>query len=338
MRAAVLKKPGELELCRLEKPVPGKGEAVIRVVYAGICGSDITVYKGEHPTATYPVVQGHEILGVIDEINDESQTFKKGDRVVVNPLISCGVCQACISGYQHVCQTLKLLGIHENGGFAEYVKVSVDKMVKVPQELSDKVAALCEPFAVGYHVAKRSGISFGDSVLVIGGGTIGIVAALVARQAGARVIVSELNSKRLELVKCYNFETINPAEKDPMASINELTNGLGFDVVIEASGSRAGILLMPKACRIRGTMVSLSLSGKPVEFELGKVSFKELSVIGSRVYEHIHFLRAAELLRELSKCYELEKIVSQEYSIDEVQQGICDMMNGVNVGKILIRY
>ena len=338
MKAANLEAPRQLTVCDLPKPVAGPGEAVLKVKYAGICGSDITVYKGEHPTATLPVVPCHEILGTIESINAPGSSFQVGDRVTVDPLISCGVCEACRKGHTHVCKSLKLLGIHENGGFAEYVKVSVSKMVPVPQSLSDKVAALSEPFAVGYHSIYRSGIRLGDSALVIGGGPIGLVLALTARAAGASVVISEPNEQRESLAKSFGFTTINPAKEDAAAAIARLTGGDGFDVVFEASSSKAGILQMADACKIRGTMVPMGLGGKPVEFHLGKVSFKELSVVGTRVYEHYHFERGVQLLETLSKDYDLSKVATEIYPLEEIQKGFDEMLNGTATGKILIAF
>lgn len=169
MKAALLENWQKMEVKDISKPDIEDGEALIKIKYAGVCGSDITVYAGSYPTATVPIVIGHEILGTIEEIKGNSD-FKIGDRVTVEPLISCGECDACKGGCGHVCRSLKLLGIHENGGYAEYVKVNNKKLVKVPEQLSDELAALSEPFAVGYHVCTRSGIKKGETALVIGGG------------------------------------------------------------------------------------------------------------------------------------------------------------------------
>ncbi|MGE5614312.1 MAG: zinc-dependent alcohol dehydrogenase [Bacillota bacterium] len=338
MKAAVLEDVRKLKMCEKEEPSAGIGEAVIKIKYAGICGSDITIYKGEHPTATMPVVLGHEIYGTVCEINDTYSGFKAGERVVVNPLISCGSCDACIRGHFHVCRNLKLLGIHEDGGFEEYVRVKADKLVKVPETLNDLEAALVEPFAVGYHVNYRSGVRIGDTVLVIGAGTIGLVVGLIARKAGARVIITEINKQRLELAGKFGLETIDSEKTDALKELLDRTNGSGADVVYEASGSRAGILLMTNACKIRGTMVPLSLSAKAVEFELGKVSFKEMSVVGSRVYEHYHFLRAVDTIEKIAKEYDITQLCTQICPSDEVVSGVEDMLNGRNIGKILVQF
>jgi len=339
MKAALLETWEKMSLTDIEKPKLDKDEALIKVIYAGVCGSDVTVYSGKHPTATAPVVVGHEILGIVEKINtDKPVNFKVGDRVTVEPLISCGICEACLKGYKHVCRSLKLLGIHEDGGYAEYTKASVHKIVKVSEDIPDKIAALSEPFAVGFHVVSRSNLKIGDTALIIGSGPIGLIIAITAKSAGAsRVVISEINDKRRQLAEKLGFETINPLKEDVMAAVNKITDGNGFDVVFEVSGSKAGALLTTNACKIRGTIVPLSLSGVPVEFELGKVSFKEMSVVGTRVYTFTDFVGGVRLLEKMSKIYDLNNLISDELPLEEAQKAIDMMIKGENTGKILLK-
>ena len=146
MKAAVLKNWLDLELCDIPVPVPGENEALIKVKRAGVCGSDITVYRGKHMTATVPTVLCHEILGTIESLPEGYDgKFKLGQRVLMNPIISCGKCAACQRGLPWVCENLKLLGIHVDGGFAEYTKVGVDKLVALDEDIPDEVAILDEP-------------------------------------------------------------------------------------------------------------------------------------------------------------------------------------------------
>ena len=150
MKAAVLKNWFDLELTDIPMPVPDEREALIKVRYGGVCGSDMTVYRGKHMTATVPTVLCHEILGNIVTLPaDYDGPFKVGQRVLMNPVISCGHCAACRRGLPHVCENLKLLGIHVDGGFAEYTKVDVDKLCALDDDIPDEVAILGEPFAVG---------------------------------------------------------------------------------------------------------------------------------------------------------------------------------------------
>jgi len=339
LKAVFLKAWNNLELTSIEKPLICDDEALIKVHYAGVCGSDITVYRGQHPTAIAPVVLCHEILGTVDELPaNYSGEFHRGDRVLMNPVISCGTCASCKAGAENVCANLKLLGVHENGGFAEYTKAAVKRLVKVNPSIPDKVAALGEPFAVAYHVNSRAGVKKNDKVLVIGAGTIGIVVALIAREFGAgRVVISEINDQRLHLAQSLGLETINPLKEDILGKAKEVTGGIGFDVVYEASGSKAGVLMMPDLCRIRGTLMSLSLSGLSYEFVIGKISFKEMSLIGSRLYSHEHFKAGVKAMENLASRYDLSSIVTDIMPLDRVAEAIEMMKESKNTGKILIK-
>ena len=175
--------------------------------------------------------------------------------------------------------------------------------------------------------------------MIIGSGPIGMVIALSARAAGAaRIVISEPNDKRRSIADAFGFETINPMDYDDvMDKINEMTDGNGFDVVYEVSGSKAGVLMTTEACEIRGTIVPMSLAGVPYEFVIGKVSFKEQSVIGSRVYSEPDFIGGVRLLEKLDKEYDLTKLISDEMTIDQAQEAIDSMKAGKNLGKILIK-
>lgn len=336
MKAALLKTWTDMAVVDMEKPVPAADEAVIAVRYAGVCGSDITVYNGKHPTATAPVVVGHEILGVIEQIGDNPD-FKVGDRVTVEPLIQCGVCDACRRGH-HICKNLKLLGIHENGGYAEYTKTAVSKLVKIPDSLPDDVAALAEPFAVGYHVVARSEIRKGDTALVIGAGPIGIIVGLAAQYAGAsRVVITDLNPERLAMAESLGLEGLHPADGDSLAEINRLTDGNGFEVVYEASASKGGMLMSTSACRIGGAIVPLSLAGVPTDFCVGVVSFKELRLIGSRVYTMEHFRAGVQMLADIAEKKDLHPLISDVLPLEDAQKAVDMMMKGENKGKILLK-
>ena len=339
MKAALLKNWNDLVLTDVEKPIIGKGEALIKVRYGGVCGSDITVYKGQHSTAIVPVVLCHEILGTIDELPaDYSGQFCIGDRVLIDPVIFCGACAACKSGFENVCANLKLLGIHVNGGFAEYTKAGISKLIKADPKIPDEIAILGEPFAVAYHVNSRAGVRKNDKVLVIGAGTVGIVVALIAREFGAgRVVMSEINPGRLALAKSLGLETINPAETGILKKTKEMTEDAGFDVVFDASGSKASAMILPDLCRIHGTIVSLGLSGLPYEFVLGKISFKEISLVGSRLYSHEHFKAGVEKMVSLTSKYDLSKIVTDIMPLDKAIEAVEMMKSGRNLGKIIIK-
>lgn len=342
MKAAVLTEWKKIEIKEVPLPELKENECLIKVSYAGICGSDVHIYGGHHPTAKAPVILGHEFVGVVERINTSKPTsIKVGDRVSVEPLVSCGACEACREGNWHVCKTLKLLGIHADGGFAEYVKASLDKVIRISDKLPDNIATLTEPFAVAFHVNQRAGMKNGDRVLVIGGGPIGLVVGMVAKISGAsQVVYSEINIDRIEQIKSFGFDNvINPAKEDAMARVNQLTDNEGFEIVYEVSGSQPGIHFAAQACKIRGTIVPVGFPAKMPEFDLLKVIFKELTVVGSRVYSFEHFKKTVKMLDAIvkEKTFDVEKLISDTYNIEDLEKGIRAMIEGKNLGKILVK-
>ncbi len=339
MKAAVLKNWKELEVLEVEKPSLKPGECLIKVIYGGVCGSDVHIYNGHHATAKVPMVMCHEIAGEIAEINGSGSDLKVGDKVTVEPLLSCGECVACRNGNWHVCSSLKLLGIHVDGGFAEYVKVNIDKVVKL-DDIPMDIAVLTEPLAVGLHVVRRSELKVGQTALIVGGGPIGLVVALMAKLAGAaRIVVSEGNKKRIRLAEELGFDTISAFEDDLQDKVREFTNGDGFDVVYEVTGSKAGVAAALSACKIRGTVVHVGFSSGSYEYNHMPVIFKELKVIGCRVYSMQDFIDTVEVEKSIIKnnTFDLKKLISDVMTLEEIPKAVEMMTNGVNLSKIVIK-
>lgn len=337
MKAAVLESWLNLQLKDIPIPIPGKDEALIKVIRAGVCGSDITVYKGKHMTATVPTVLSHEILGRIESLPEGyGGPFAVGQRVLMNPIISCGKCAACRRGLPHVCENLKLLGIHVDGGFAEYTKVAVDKLVAIGDDFPDEVAILGEPFAVGQHVMLNSDVQPGDKIFISGGATVGLYIAIFAKAAGAeRVIISEINEPRRQFVESMGIETINPESTDVMALAQEITDG-GFDIVYDTSGAPSCILQMPDLCRCGGKLLSLGLSGDAYPFVIGKVSFKEIRLIGNRLYSQEDFEAGVRFLENNWKRLHLDRMVTDRLGLSEINRAFDMMLHGENICKIII--
>ena len=337
MKAAVLESWLNLQLKDISIPIPGKDEALIKVIRAGVCGSDITVYKGKHMTATVPTVLSHEILGRIESLPEGyGGPFAVGQRVLMNPIISCGKCAACRRGLPHVCENLKLLGIHVDGGFAEYTKVAVDKLVAIGDDFPDEVAILGEPFAVGQHVMLNSDVQPGDKIFISGGATVGLYIAIFAKAAGAeRVIISEINEPRRQFVESMGIETINPESTGVMALAQEITDG-GFDIVYDTSGAPSCILQMPDLCRCGGKLLSLGLSGDAYPFIIGKVSFKEIRLIGNRLYSQEDFEAGVRFLENNWKRLHLDRMVTDRLGLSEINRAFDMMLHGENICKIII--
>lgn len=206
-------KPNEVSILEVEKPGINKEEVLIRVKYIGICGADIELIKGNR-NIKVPVIPGHEIVGTVEEASENNKELI-GKRVVIEPTISCGICQACKLGLPHICYHLKVLGVHCDGGAAEYVKAPINKIHLIPDGLSDEQSALIEPVAVSVHVAKTSKVQFGDDVVIIGSGPIGLLIAQVCRFAGAKKIsVMEINDFRKEICRKIGFDVLEPDKKN----------------------------------------------------------------------------------------------------------------------------
>jgi 2-desacetyl-2-hydroxyethyl bacteriochlorophyllide A dehydrogenase len=338
MQATVTTRWGQMQLQSQPIPQPGPGQVRIRSILAGICGSDLHIYQGHHPTAKAPVVQGHEFVGILDAVGRGTSTdIPEGTRVVVEPLISCGTCEACRRGYVHVCRKLKLLGIHESGAFGQYFLAPATKLLAVPERLTDRVAVLTEPFAVGMHVCRRAQVQTGDRVLVIGAGPIGLIVAMVAHTAGAQVAISEISDARIEQAAALGFTVID-AKADPEAGGASFTNGDGFDVVFEVSGSEAGLSLAIETCRVRGVIVQVGLFGKPPQANLVKLTLKEIALIGSRVYTQEDFRRTLQLLEQIvtTRRFDLEQLISEQTNLAGIEPAIERMLAGKVKGKVLV--
>ncbi len=337
MRTAVTTQWKRLEVQTTTIPEPGPGQVRIRTSLAGICGSDIHIFEGHHPTAVAPVVQGHEFVGVVDGIGPDEVGAVVGQRVVVEPLISCGVCEACRRGHVHVCRKLNLLGIHVNGAFAEYFLAPARKVIAVPEGLSDRLAVLTEPFAVGVHVCSRAGLAPGMRALVVGAGPIGLIVAMVAQSAGAQVTLAEISPSRIAQAASFGFATIDSGA-DALKQAMTLTDGDGYDVVFEVSGAAAGLGLAIEAARVRGIIVQVGFFSKPPQADLLKLILKELSLVGSRVYANEDFRRTVRLLARMAGegRFDLERLISEQVGLAGIADAIGRIMAGEVTGKVIV--
>ena len=281
-------------------PQPTQGQVLIKVAYAGICGSDLSIVAGKHPRARPPLVMGHEFSGAVAALPPGAHSdLNVGDRVTVYPLLSCGSCYVCRMGLPHVCRDLKLLGIDTDGAFAEYVVADEDAVLGIPDALSDAEGALIEPLAVCIHAAHMSRMAVGEAVVVTGAGPIGLLMAMVARASGAaQVIVTEVAPSRIAAARDMGFTVLDAADRNLVAQVLELTRGRGGDVVFEASGHPSVAPYLLDLVRIRGQIVQLGIFKEPVPIDLRALNFHEVDLIGSRVYTLEDFDRAIRLAAE----------------------------------------
>lgn len=332
MKAAILTNPETIEISTIPTPAIEENEVLLRVKSVGVCGSDIGIYKGSHPRAQFPLIMGHEFSGVIEKVNKSSH-LKVGERVTVNPLIYCGKCESCLTGNKHVCENLKLIGVDTNGGFAEYVKVYEHQVVSLPAEMDFDKAALIEPVAVGIHVVKKSNLKKGDDVLVLGGGPIGVITALCAKSNGAKnIYVSEMNGERRKLIENLGLKALDPMDDFENTLLN--INGRKMDVVFEVAGVAQTLTNAVSLVKNSGQVVIVSVFKKPEMIDLQQINFREINLIGTRVYTDGDFEEAIPLINEIKG---FEQVITHRYSIDDIHLGFESMLTPGNSLKVIIQ-
>jgi L-iditol 2-dehydrogenase len=285
MNALVLHAVGDARLERIPRPDPGPDEVRVRIGFCGVCGSDIprAFVKG---TYKFPTVCGHEFAGVVDEVGEDVESYRAGDRVAVFPLLWCGKCPACEQGKYVQCLDYDYLGSRSDGGFAEYVVAPARNLLRVPDNVTLEEAAMTEPAAVALHAVRRGGCAIGQTVAIFGAGPIGLMAAQWARAVGAsRVILFDILPRKLEMAKQLGFEeTFNSRENDPVAVLNDLTRGEGAHVCIESAGVPATFLQAVAGARRGGRMVILGNPSADVTLPatlISQVMRREIDVVGT---------------------------------------------------------
>ena len=314
---------------------PGPGEVQLKVSHCGICGTDLHIYHGAMDgRVTMPAVLGHEMSGTVHELGAGVEGFDVGDPVVVMPLGPCDDCPACEAGHSHICHNLDFLGIDTPGAFQSLWTVPAYTLHKLPTGMSLTHGALIEPLAVACHDVRLAGVKPGDDVVVIGGGPIGMLVALVARQAGADVIVSEINPYRVQLATSLGLQAINPVERDVEDLVMRRTDGAGADIVFEVSGSQAGADLMTDLLRTRGLAVIVAIFAQKPRIDLFRFFWRELRMQGVRVYESRDFAAAIAL----ASCGDLplDALITDIRPLSALKSGFEDLDRGGEVMKILL--
>lgn len=299
MHAAFYEGKGTIVCRETPEPKPGPGQVKLKIAFCGICGTDLHVFEGRmDKRVTLPQVIGHECSGTIVEVGEGVAEWKPGDRAVVRPLAPCGHCIACRMGNIHICHNLKFIGVDTPGALQNYWVVDAYTLHRIPDSMSLRDAALVEPLAVACHDVKYGNVADGENMVVIGGGPIGILISLVGRSRGARILVAEVAPERLKLAQQLGFETLDSASRDLVEFVPGWTNGDGADVAFEVSGSDAGALAMTRILRAKGRIVMVAMVMRPLQLDMHKVVFRELTISGARVYEKEDFETALKLVAE----------------------------------------
>lgn len=286
MKSCVITSPFHFEVREAPIPEPKAGEVLIQMKAAGVCGSDMHIFKGENPCSSYPLVPGHENAGVIVKVGEGVENVKVGDHVVVDLIITCGTCYQCTHGREEVCEQVLVRGSGTDGGWREYFTAPADDVYKIEDSIPWKDAALIEPIAIGAHCTKRARVVADDTVFILGTGTIGTIILQACKVHGAKVICCDIDDNLLERAKGYGADyVINSKRENIIERIAEITDGHGCTVAFDSAcfpGSLALVMQYGVVCNA-GRVVPLGFCDKPEAISQADINKRELDIIGTRM-------------------------------------------------------
>jgi L-iditol 2-dehydrogenase len=293
--------PEDVSLQHIGKPQPGPHEVVVKIHFAGICGTDMKIFDGHYPSYKQPLVLGHEFSGQVEAVGAEVEDIAIGTNVVARTIYSsCGNCESCIKGRQSLCTKKTRIGFDHDGVFAEYVKVHKDQIHILPKEIDLITAALIEPFTVVVHALNPITIKPSDVVLIIGPGPIGLMSVLLSKAYGATVVVAglEQDQKRLNLAQKMGADlALVSDQENSEAALMELTDGQGPNIVLECSGTGGGVNQGLELCRRGGQYVQIGTRNTPITVDFMKIAYKEIKVTGSIGHSKLDWENSLRILQ-----------------------------------------
>ncbi|WP_078382054.1 zinc-binding alcohol dehydrogenase family protein [Sutcliffiella halmapala] len=319
MKAVQIKNAMEMVLMDIDQPVITKvDEVLVKVKRVGICGSDMHIYHGTNPLATYPRVVGHEVTGEVVAIGEGVSQLKVGDHVIVEPIRYCGECYACRKGRPNVCEKLSVFGVHEDGGMREYFVLPEKQLHAVDPTLDWDEIVLAEPYTIGAQAVWRGNVEEGDTVLVQGCGPIGICILKMAKHVGARVMMTDLKEERLAFAKENGADwVIHAGTESVEEKVMEYTNGEGANVVIDAVCLPQTFELSIRVASIAGTVVCLGFDERPSAVAQLPITKKEITIVGSRLQTD-QFKKVVSLLNE--ERLQSNGLITHKFPLKDVQQ------------------
>ncbi len=322
MKQAVMTAPGTIEFRDVDKPKPKPDEILIQIKRIGVCGSDIHVYHGAHPYTGYPVVQGHEVSGVVAEVGESVQGFESVDRVTFMPQITCGSCYPCRNGSYHICDSLRVMGFQADGAGQEYFAVAADKVLKIPAETSLDEGAMIEPTAVALRALDRAEIGLyggmsGKKVIVLGAGPIGNLVAQSAKALGAeKVLITDIREFRLQTAEACGIDFIvDPQREDLNEAIQHRFGEDRADLIMECVGCEATISDAVVSARKGSTVIIVGVFGKKPIVDLGLVQDRELNLLGTLMYQRKDYEKAIELIS--AGKIKLKELITDTFPFDD---------------------
>ncbi len=320
MKQAVMTAPGRIEFRDVPAPAPAPDQVLVRVRRIGVCGSDIHVFHGKHPYTPYPVVQGHEVSGVVERVGAAVGDLRAGDPVTFQPQVTCGACYPCTHGAYHICDQLKVMGFQTTGAASELFAVDASKVLRLPASLSLEEGAMVEPLAVAVHALERVGGAAGLKVLVLGAGPIGNLVAQAARGLGASaVMITDVSEHRLALAgRCGVEQHVNPARADLFQAVRQGFGPDRADLVLECVGVQATVEQAVAVARKGTDVVVVGVFGDKPVVDLGLVQDRELRLVGTLMYQRPDWVKAISLIEE--RKVDLAPLVTDRFPFPDYQR------------------
>ena len=337
MKRVVIKEPKHVIVEEVPDPIPGPDEVLLDIVYAGICGSDMHAFLGEHPFIPLPATPGHEFSGRVSSVGENVRGLKPGDRVVCEPNLVCGHCFNCRTGRYNICENLVVMGCQGDGAMAQKFIAPADKTILIPDQLSLRDAVLVEPLAVGVHAARRAGDLFGKNVVILGAGTIGLMVLACVRQAGAaHIIITDLSARRLSLAeKMGASQTLNAGRKNEVEQIHAAQPYEGIDVIFECVGVEKSIRDAMAIVRKGGRIVVCGVFGSETTVRMVDVQDRELEIMGTIMYTRRDFTDAIRMLAE--NVVDTGIFLGDEYPLDRAQEAFDASFDTARHVKVVFR-
>lgn len=338
-RSIIIKAPGDVAIIESPMPERKKGEVLLKLLYGGICGSDLGSYRGTFVYFDYPRVPGHEFSAeILDCDEGNAYGLRKGMVVTGNPYFNCGKCYSCRRGLVNACEHNETLGCQRDGVFSTYF-VMPEERIYDGKGIDPKALAAVEPFCISYHGVKRAGIRPGEKVLIVGAGTIGVAAAIMAKAMGGEVTVCDVVAAKLAMAEGFGVDhtLLNDSPEHFADGVRTLTGGDGFDVAIEAVGLPDTMMNCIDAVCFGGRLVDIGVGKKNLDFFYTIIQKKELNIFGSRNALKEDFLELIDL--QAAGKVSLEKVVTNLYSFDRAPQAFEDFsQRGGEMLKVMIQF
>mgnify|MGYP000327150207 CR=1 FL=1 len=298
MLQATMVEPGRIVFEDVPKPEVGKGQVLIRVKACGVCGSDVHVWRGEHPFTSYPVIQGHEFSGIVESVGEGVEGINTGTKVTVEPSIVCGRCYPCRHGRYNICDNLKVMGFQTDGCHREFFAVPAEKVVPVPEEMSFEAAAMVEPTAVAVHAVKKADLPQGAKVVVLGAGPIGILTMQATKALGAsEAMITDVVDFRLDVAQRLGADyVVNASREDVLGAISNAFGEDRADVIFECVGAEETLETAIQGARKGSRIVVVGVVGGRPRLSMGLLQDRELEMVGTLMYMRDDFLTAIELI------------------------------------------